>query len=112
MRSRTVALILGLAVLSLSLVLLYGCSSDDSNPTGTNTGSNSNPEFLSVQEQIDCFIDSTLYFVAVGVAEALNSLGPAFLPHDHPGTQHNKTYWYDHTHQITKAKREKSGAAP
>lgn len=69
MRSRTVALILGLAVLSLSLVLLFGCSSDDSNPTtGNNNGSNSNPDFLAVQEQIDAFVDSTLNFVHLGFA--------------------------------------------
>jgi hypothetical protein len=66
MRFRTVALVLGLAVLSLSLVLLYGCSSDDSNPTTSNFGSNSNPEFQAVQEQIDYFVDSTLYFVRQG----------------------------------------------
>jgi len=59
MRSQKIMLLLGMALLIGAGIFLFGCS-DDETPTNNN-GDLNDPEFLQAYEQLNEFIDSTLY---------------------------------------------------
>ncbi len=65
MRSHKLLLILGVVVLAGLFVAFVGCGSDDKS-TG-NVGSNSDPEFQMVQDEVGQFVDSTLEFLTNGL---------------------------------------------
>lgn len=69
MRSNKRILVSGLmAIGCIAVLLLAGCSSDNSTSTSITTdGSLTDPEFVVVQDQINTFVDSTISFFQNGV---------------------------------------------
>ena len=65
MRSQKIMLLLGLAVLVGASLFLFGCS-DDETPTNSN-GDFNDPEFVQAYDQLNEFVDSTLYAFSDGL---------------------------------------------
>ncbi len=100
MRSRNLIFIVGLVVLSAFLLMVVGCSDDDSAPTQVfddgDTDSIAHPQFSAVKDQVEGFVDDTRGFVNDGLsmtvasAQELDDLVFGPVP---PDSSQTSDYW-------------------
>lgn len=74
MRSQKLSLSLALLILGGISVVMVGCSGDDSPTSSTKPGSNTDPNFLLVQSEIDDFVDATIQHFSNGLG-SMSALG-------------------------------------